>query len=270
MNHSEPLDRYLSGERLYGDDFSPDQIGPWHDDEREGYADLGAKDVENYTYAYHALNALHGFGYLPDRRFLHALGLGSAHGDEFAPIADRVGRVTILEPSDIFARNSVHGIPARYIKPRADGTLPFPDRTFDLVTCLGVLHHIPNVTHVVREIHRCMSSGGFALVREPVISMGDWRHPRRGLTRRERGIPLALFRTMLGEAGFEIVKETLCVVPVIPYVWHLAGREAFNNRLATRLDRFFSRMLAWNLRYHATSLVKRKLRPVAAYYVLTR
>lgn len=268
--HEERLDRYFSGDRLYGDDFSPEEIGAWYEDEREGYANLGAKRTESYTYAYHALNALHGFRHLPDRRFSRALGLGSAYGDEYAPIADRVEQVTILEPSDAFVRDSVHGLPARYVRPSVDGTLPFPDRTFDLVTCLGVLHHIPNVTHVVREMYRCLRPGGFALVREPVISMGDWRHPRRGLTRRERGIPLPLFRGILAGAGFEVRREALCVVPLIPYAWHLFGREAFNSPLATRIDQLCSRLLAWNLRYHATSLARRKLRPVAAYYVLTR
>lgn len=269
MSHHDDLSVYFAGEKLYGDDFSLPQIRAWYEDEEEGYANLGAKDADTYTYVYHALNALYGFQHLPQGSFAHALGFGSAYGDEFIPIADRIERVTILDPSEAFARDAVHGIPARYVKPAVDGTLPFPDQTFDLITCLGVLHHIPNVTHVAQELYRCLRPGGFALVREPVISMGDWRQPRPGLTRRERGIPLALFRALLDEAGFRVVKESLCLFPVLPKLWQTTGRAAYNSRLATRIDAVLSRVLAWNLQYHATSLLK-KFRPTNVYYVLTR
>jgi len=269
MSHDTDLDLYFAGDKLYGDDFSLSQIREWYDDEKEAYANLGAKDAVHYTYVYHALNALHGFKYLPVNSFSHALGLGSAYGDEFAPLADRVKRVTILEPSDAFNSEVVHDIPARYIKPAVDGTLPFPDQTFDLITCLGVLHHIPNITYVVHELYRCLRPGGFALVREPMISMGDWRYPRYGLTKRERGIPLALFRALLEEAGFRVVNESLCVFPLMPKLWQITGKAAYNSRLATLIDKYLSRMFAWNLQYHATSFPK-KLRPTSVYYVLTR
>jgi SAM-dependent methyltransferase len=264
-----PLGPYFSGQRLYGDDFSEEQIREWYEDEKEGYANLGAKDSAAYSYAYHALNKMHGFRYLPERRFSRVLGIGSAYGDEFAPIADRIDEVTIIEPSDSFVTHDVSGIPARWVKPELDGTLPFADHSFDLVTCLGVLHHVPNVTHVVKEIHRCMRPDGWALLREPVVSMGDWRYPRPGLTKRERGIPLAIFQETLAEAGFEIVHEAPCIFPLVPKLWHVLGREAFNSGLGTRLDGMLSRMLRPNLRYHADSFV-RKFRPVAVYCVLTR
>lgn len=264
-----PLEPYFSGRRLYGNDFSEEQIREWYEDEREGYADLGAKDAGAYEYVYHALNEQHGFRHLPDRSFSRVLGIGSAYGDEFAPIADRIDEVTILEPSESFVRDEVHGKPARWVKPVAGGTLPFADCSFDLVTCLGVLHHIPNVTHVVNEIHRCMRPDGWALVREPVVSMGDWRRPRAGLTSRERGIPLAILRDTLVGAGFRVVHEAPCVFPPVQKLWHAFGREAFNSGIGARLDAVLSRALRSNLSYHADSFMKR-FRPVAVYCVLTR
>lgn len=263
------LEPYFAGRKLYGDDFSPDQIAVWYADEQEGYANLVARGRSDYEYAYHSLNRLHGFRHMPARRFRRALGIGSAYGEEFAPIADRVDEVTILEPSDTFTGNDVHGIPARWLRPRVDGTLPFQDGHFDLITCLGVLHHVPNVTHVVREMHRCMSPDGWALVREPVISMGDWRRPRPGLTKRERGIPSDIFRGILASAGFRIVHASPCVFPLVPKIWHAFGREAFNSDFATRLDSVLSRLLRPNRKYHADTFVK-KFRPVAVYLVLTR
>jgi SAM-dependent methyltransferase len=268
MSH-EDLSLYFAGEKLYGDDFAPSQVQAWFDDEKEGYADLGAKNAGRYRYVYHALNALHGFRHLPARSFAHALGLGSAYGDEFEPIAHRLDRITILEPSDTFARDTLFGMPVAYVKPRADGTLPFADDTFDLITCLGVLHHIPNVSFVVGELYRCLKPAGYLLVREPVISMGDWTRPRPGLTKRERGIPLPIFRHIFEDTGFTIRKETVCMFPLLPKLWQMFGKPAYNSAFATHTDRFFSRLLRWNLRYHATSPLQ-KFRPTSVYYVLTR
>ncbi len=269
MPHAEDLTLYFSGEKLYGDDFTPDQIQAWHDDEKEAYADLGAKDESCYQYVYHALNTVHGFRHLPARPFAHALGCGSAYGDEFQPILDRLEQITILEPSDAFDRGHLGGVPVAYVKPRADGMLPFEDETFDLVTCLGVLHHIPNVSDIVREIHRCLKPGGYALIREPVISMGDWRKPRHGLTKHERGIPLPLFREIIEKAGFTTVRETLCMFPLMPKLWQIIDKPAYNSTLATYADWLSSRLLRWNLRYHATSMPQ-KFRPTNVYYVLTK
>ncbi len=38
------MNEYLAGEKLYGDDFSFEQIKNWYDQEAEGYADLGSKN----------------------------------------------------------------------------------------------------------------------------------------------------------------------------------------------------------------------------------
>ena len=43
-------------------------------------------------------------------------------------------------------------------------SLDFPDGTFDVVYSFGVLHHIPDVTRAVAEIHRVLKSGGELLV----------------------------------------------------------------------------------------------------------
>ena len=37
------LDIYLSGKKLYGDDFTYEEILDWYEDEKEGYSDLEAK-----------------------------------------------------------------------------------------------------------------------------------------------------------------------------------------------------------------------------------
>jgi len=61
-------EKYRQGEAIYGDDFDIKQIQQWYDEETEAYANLGSKDAEEYVYGYHALNQLHGFNYLKDKK----------------------------------------------------------------------------------------------------------------------------------------------------------------------------------------------------------
>lgn len=260
---------YFSGERLYGDDLSGDDVDSWFDAEREGYADLWGKDRTSYAYEYHALNELLGFRLVPRRRFGHVLSVGGAYGDELLPVVAEAHDITILEPSDKFAGHSLGGKPITYVKPHSSGDMPFDDGRFDLITAFGCLHHVPNVSHAIREVHRVLAPGGFALIRDPIVTMGDWRRPRPGLTPNERGIPLQLFRDMIAAAGLEVVKETLCVFPVTTRLSPLFGGHVFNSRTAVRLDRFLSRLFAFNVSYHPQRIWQR-LQPTAVAYVLQK
>lgn len=266
----ENIDDFLSGQRLYGDDFTLEQIREWYDDEKEGYAELGAKDRSTYTYLYHSLNYHHGFKYLKGRdRFNNVLGVGSAYGDEFLPILPRIKSLTLLDPSDVFSQDKIHDVPCTYVKPAVDGSMPFEDQSFDLTTCLGVLHHIPNVTTVVNEVFRCLSVGGYVVVREPITSMGDWTKPRPGLTKRERGIPVGVFRNIVQDAGFVIVHEAFCMFPVVQRICKYLRLPLYNSAVATWLDAQSARAFSWNARYHADKWIQ-KFRPGCIYFVLTK
>jgi SAM-dependent methyltransferase len=264
MSH---LQNYFDGKALYGDDFNITQIAEWFEDEKEGFADLGAKDIENYIYDYHSLNKLHGFKYLPDKVFKKVLGFGSAYGEELLPIKNKIQTATIVDPSKAFVQDSIYDIPLTYVKPLPNGQLPFNDHLFDLITCFGVLHHIPNVSSVIKELSRILESGGYILLREPIVSMGDWREPRIGLTKRERGIPLQILEEIITANNLVIIKCTLCDFPITEKIFHKFG--IYNSYFATLIDAWISKAFKWNLNYHPKSSIQR-LRARSAFFVLKK
>lgn len=80
--------------------------------------------------------------------FKRALGLGSAYGEEYLSIVERI---TILYPSDVFPVASIKGASVVYRKPLPSGGAPFSDGAFDLVLCFGVPHHKNPIRHHVRR-----------------------------------------------------------------------------------------------------------------------
>lgn len=255
---------YFSGQLLYGDDFTAAEITQWYADESEGYAGLGDRSGETYEhYTYHAMNKRHMFRHLPAGTLGNALGIGAAYGSEFIPVLDRLESVTILEPSPELRSDHLNGFPLSYVSPRPNGDMPFVDASFDLVTSFGTLHHIPNVSHVVAEAGRVTRPGGYLLVREPVLSMGDWRKPRHGLTKRERGIPRKVMLDILDRAGFDTVRVTWCASPVLNRIVRPG------DNWGVLIDEAVSRALAWNYRYHAVAKWQ-KLRPASIAVVARR
>jgi SAM-dependent methyltransferase len=255
------LGRYLSGEALIGDDFTAEEIARWFADEKEACFEIrgGMK-----KYPYHARNWFYGYRKLPRKKFRRVLCFGGGTGVELLPIADRLGEVTIVEPSSNFKAV----IQATYKTPNVDGSMSFQDDTFDLVTCIGVLHHIPNVSTVIKELCRCTNQGGIAIITEPITSMGGWTAPRTGLSKHERGIPSQLFRSFIENAGFEIISENQCGFAPINYIARKLNLRPYNSSLLVRLDHVLS-ALPLSAKYHATTVLE-KLRATSVFYVLRK
>jgi SAM-dependent methyltransferase len=280
-NHTPPLgedpriEMALRGATLYGDDFSSSEIEAWFDDEREGYFDLyygerPTQETAQEEYSYRELAKQHGFNWLPaDRSFNQALGIGSATGSELDPVLDRCQSVTVLEPSGGFATTHRRGKPVHYVQPQSSGLMPFEDQSFDLIVCFSVLHHVPNVSTVLKEMCRVLKPGGHVLLREPTCSMGDWRQPRPGLTKRERGIPLQVFRRMVDNAGLRVVAETRCNFSLMSRLQPLLSQPVWSVPWLVKLDAWLCRQKFWPNHYHATNAWQ-KLRPISVAYVLQR
>lgn len=108
------------------------------------------------------------------------------------------------------------------------------------------------------------------MVREPVVSMGDWRKPRRGLTPRERGIPERLMASAFDTAGLNIISKRNCDFGAVIRASKALGiRHPFNSAAVTVVDRVFSVAFAWNRRYHRTTMFD-SLAPASVAWVLQK
>ena len=256
--HPNSVEDFFAGNMLYGDDFSEEQLNVWYEEEKEGYSGVVLSKQEVYRYHYHELNLFHLFRHANIPQGANAIGLGSAYGDEFIPITNRLSKITIIDPSDKFAEHeTLNGTPLEYRKPNLNGKLDFPDKHFHLATSMGALHHIANVTTVLREFHRCLTPGGYMLIREPIVTQGDWRHPRRGLTKNERGIPYRLFKSIVTDVGFQIEHSALFDFAPFTRIMAELGIPAFTNPFTTRADRLLSLLFSFNTKYHRANFIQR-------------
>lgn len=270
MTAPDPFEKYFSGEMLIGDNYGPAEIARWFEDERDAYANLAARDPATYQYHYHALNRWHGFRHLDrERRFANACGFGSAFGDELLPVRGRLDHVTIIDSSRRFAQTVLGGVGASFVEAHPSGEISAESGAFDLITCFGVLHHIPNVSFVLRELARCLGPDGVLLLREPISSMGDWRKPRLGCTPRERGLPAALFHDMIEEAGLVVRHRSWCVFPPLAAMLARFGVSAHAYLPIVLLDHALSSLTAGNYSYHRRTLARR-FAPASEFFVCSR
>ena len=99
-------------------------------------------------------------------RALALLDLGCGTGFTVA-CGRRLGQWTGLDTSTEALRLARQRVPsATWIKGTATA-LPFPDASFDGLTCLDVIEHIKDDLSVVREIHRVLAPGGVGVLTVP-------------------------------------------------------------------------------------------------------
>jgi len=264
----ESLQDYYSGRKLFGDDFSLDEIREWYELEENAcynVYDQGRKRMPNNDY----LHWRCGYRWILASRpgLGKVLGLGSGNGEEFRPVRQWIEHLYIIESAAGYLQNDEN---TTYAKARADGSLDFPDDFFDTSVNIAVLHHIPNVSHVLGELYRVLKPGGFCLVKEPVTTLGPW-HTRRktGLCPCERGFPRILLDQMARRAGFDILRKTYYEFPPLRHLRDGGGIDTYNSRFWTGLDRVCCKLTDWNYRYYRANWFQ-KLAPSYVFLVLRK
>lgn len=221
-------------------------------------------------YGFHMLNRILGFSKITDVLIENCLLIGGAYGDESSPIRNRVSCATVVEPGGKFLDEDKKVVQSMsYIKPSQSGDLSIPSNTIDLVTCLGSLHHIANVSFVMSEIYRCLAPGGRLLLREPIVSQGDFRFPRSGLTKFERGIPENILDDLVSSTGFTVVSREYCVFPPLAKLCSKLGTKLYNNYFVTYLDIILCKISALNSKYHRVNFFN-KWAAASIYFVLSK
>jgi hypothetical protein len=101
------------------------------------------------------------------------------------------------------------------------------------------------------------------------ISMGDWREPRPGLTRHERGIPLPVFERMVAASLLRVVKQTLVNFGPLARRAGVSKIQVYNSAALTGLDALLCRLTARNTAYHRRGLLQ-KFGPNSVSWVLSK
>ena len=121
-------------------------------------------------YLYEALRPLR------DKQLHRLLDLGCGFGGLTRLVADRLG-VAEAHGIDLDAvaleEARGKGVVTHQLDMR-QGTLPFPDSSFDLVTTYGVLDYLADFDPMLGEIYRVLRPGGYALVSLP--NLAGWQN----------------------------------------------------------------------------------------------
>lgn len=246
---------FEDGNKLHGADFDEVQLHKWFSEEVNAYKQLASKP--DYFYEYHALNAKHAYSRLGDKHFQNILAYGSAYLDELVPIQANVNLIYKIDIDEYNTSKFIIDKPIISIQANHLGHLDIDSQTIELVTCFGALHHVANPGTVIEEFFRVMCHGAYLVIREPIVSMGNWDKPRMGLTKNERGIPYQILIGYITKAGFEIQYLSPCDFSPIASFCKLLPLAPYNNRFITLIDAWFSRLFFAFYRYHRKSFLQR-------------
>jgi len=104
---------------------------------------------------------------LARRRRVLDIGCGAGYGSaELAQTATSVTGIDISPDAVALARSSYAAPNLQYLAASAT-SIPFPDASFDLITCFEVIEHIHDWPALLNEAHRLLSPGGQFIVSTP-------------------------------------------------------------------------------------------------------
>jgi 2-polyprenyl-3-methyl-5-hydroxy-6-metoxy-1,4-benzoquinol methylase len=268
-------DEFLSGEKLVGDDFSRDEIHQWYKEEEEAYCEL-TNNIKSEPYLYENINNFYGLkkilSKLKHKKEINILCFGAAYGGEVKAIKTILDKdtslkyqITVIDSSDEMLSSIQQELSVKIKKATADGIIDIEPNSFDLVTCFGVLHHIPNVSFVLSQLSNILKSKGFIFLREPISSMGKWQGYRVGTTINERGISEKYFINTFDKLNLKIVSKNYSFFIPIIRLFNIFGLN-INSYIVIYSDYFFSKLFSWNVAYYRSNILK-KLAPGSLFIV---
>lgn len=95
-----------------------------------------------------------------------ALDVGCGSGRWSRYLATRVSHVEAIDPSEawMIAQENCSDLEHVRVTKASATAIPFPDASFDLVICLGVLHHIPDTRQALKQVCKAVKPGGRLLL----------------------------------------------------------------------------------------------------------
>jgi len=274
---SNITDEIKAGITLVGDDFDNLMLRKWYEEEKEAFyehdSDSGDKDPW-YRYMRY-VNKLLVFRRIsaeikvPGSILFIGAGNGVEANDFY--MANPDWRLNFIEASDNFKSELLNRFPkSRVIEPCLSGDIRLENDSQDVVCAFCVLHHIANVSHVMREVYRILKPGGIFFIREPCSSMGDWRIARSA-TPNERGISKAYMKRIATETGYNTVEKPTPIVfePINKIIKKTIGYSVIPLSLLYVIDRVVSWSVAFNDYYWRDTWYK-KIGPSSYHYVLCK
>jgi ubiquinone/menaquinone biosynthesis C-methylase UbiE len=99
--------------------------------------------------------------------FAHAVDVGGGYGRLAVVLAEFAARVTLVDSSSqqlALAEAFLVSRPRITRRQMEAANLDFPDESVDLVTMVRLLHHLPEPTAELAEVHRILRPGGYAII----------------------------------------------------------------------------------------------------------
>lgn len=268
-------EEFLAGKKLVGDEFTQDEITQWYKEEEEAYCNL-IDTNSSKSYVYENINNFYGLKNILSKvkknKDLNILCFGAAYGGEVRAIKKILDQnssiryqITVIDSSDEMLRSIEKELNVVVKKATMNGAIDLDANSFDLITSFGVLHHIPNVSYVLSEFVRILKSEGFIFLREPVSSMGNWQHKRKGTTINERGISMQYFRQTFDKLNLKILAKSYCFFSPILKVFNYFNL-GIGSPLVIYIDFIFSKLFSWNIYYFRNKIYK-KFAPGSVYII---
>jgi len=269
--------KYLDGDMIVGDDFTEEEIELWYKEEEEAYCELS--EEKNEKYLYENINNFYGLDKiikkLKENNSIDILCFGGAWGGEIQSILKILNKynienyeITIVDSSTKMLEIVKEKFDAKIVKANINGSIHIESNIFDIITCFGVLHHIPNVNYVFSELVRVLKREGIIFLREPISSMGNWNSQRVGTTINERGLGNEYINKLCVNNNIQILKKNyLLFSPFLLLVKKI--KVDIDNKVIIFLDFLLSKMFSWNIKYHRKLLFD-KFAPGSIFLILQK